>query len=239
MAHEPQQFIGPIYCETGHPWMGMAEPVNTLTNLVIIAMAVAASVHLARNYKRPPVDALILVLMLYGVGFGSLWWHGWRTRIALNFDVIPGLLFLFFYVMFWIRRIHGSWAGLVAFFAVPVIVMGTMYLGRGALGMPMRPSPLMFVPGFGVIILLGLFFVWLTYRAKGRELAARAGVILGLGAAAAVFRSIDLLVCPVIPMGTHFLWHCLLATAAYLAIGLILRLNMPPDRPVYGASPTS
>ena len=236
---EPQRFIGPIYCETGHPWL-VAEPVNTWSTLVIILMGVMAAVHIWRNYKKPPVDAVILVIMLIGVGIGSFWWHGWRTRLALNFDVVPGLLFLFLFVTFWIRRLQGAWAGLTALFAVPILIMGGIYLGRFVMGeIIVRPSPLFLLPTFGTIAVLGAFFVWLTYRKRGPAMARHAGIILGLGLGAAFFRSIDLLVCGPLPFGTHFLWHCLLATAAYLAIRLVLRLKMPPNGPVYGTPPAS
>jgi hypothetical protein len=33
-----------------------------------------------------------------------------------------------------------------------------------------------------------------------------------------VFRSIDNAVCPVLPLGTHFLWHCLNAYVLYLLL---------------------
>ena len=56
--------------------------------------------------------------------------------------------------------------------------------------------------------------------------AARlAGTALGIGAAAAFFRSIDLASCAVVPFGTHFLWHILLSTAAYCCVVLIARLK--------------
>jgi len=32
------------------------------------------------------------------------------------------------------------------------------------------------------------------------------------------FRSIDNAVCPVLPLGTHFLWHCLNACVLYLLL---------------------
>jgi hypothetical protein len=55
---------------------------------------------------------------------------------------------------------------------------------------------------------------------------ARLGLAVMLCAmAAAVCRSIDLLVCAVIPFGTHFLWHILLAAAAYMGIVLLLRFR--------------
>jgi hypothetical protein len=47
--------------------------------------------------------------------------------------------------------------------------------------------------------------------------------------AAAVFRSIDLMTCDLIPFGTHFLWHLGLSTAAYLGIVLLVRMKKHPS----------
>jgi hypothetical protein len=48
---------------------------------------------------------------------------------------------------------------------------------------------------------------------------------LACGLIAAGARSADLPLCPVIPFGTHFLWHMLLSLAAYLGIATLLRLK--------------
>jgi len=43
-----------------------------------------------------------------------------------------------------------------------------------------------------------------------------------------VCRSIDLMMCGIIPFGTHFIWHILLSLAAYLGIVMLLRLKPQP-----------
>jgi hypothetical protein len=101
--------------------------------------------------------------------------------------------------------------------------IGAVWLWRhlgGAAG-----SPFQFVPGFVVIAATGLGMVLATGRKFGAR-EARLGLAVMLCAiAAAACRSIDLLVCSAIPIGTHFLWHILLGAAAYMGIVLLLRMR--------------
>jgi hypothetical protein len=61
------------------------------------------------------------------------------------------------------------------------------------------------------------------------------GVLLlatGCLSLALVFRTIDMMVCPVMPLGTHFLWHLFNGGTVYLAIRcLILSLPHSPVSP--------
>jgi hypothetical protein len=70
-----------------------------------------------------------------------------------------------------------------------------------------------YVPGLIVTLVLGVFHA--TERRVARFiLLAAAGVYL----AALFFRTIDNEVCPVLPIGTHFLWHILIGLVTYLAM---------------------
>ena len=217
----------PVYCETGHPFWFMAEPVNTLTNLVIMFAGLAAWRYVRRNTGRQPVDLMVLVFLLIATGLGSFAWHSMRTRTALTLDWLPGVLFLLVFVFLWLRALFGPIAGLLASVSVPGSVTAMGLLARPYLVhiVPERPNPLAFAPFFGMILLLGTAFVVLTWRRRGAPLAGLAGTALGIGAAAAFFRSIDLASCAVLPFGTHFLWHILLSTAAYCCVVLITRLK--------------
>ena len=53
---------GPIYCETGHPWLFMAEPVNTITNAFIVLAAVLAFLEVRRAKSGWPVNWSVPVL---------------------------------------------------------------------------------------------------------------------------------------------------------------------------------
>ena len=61
--------------------------------------------------------------------------------------------------------------------------------------------------------MLGVFHARERTVARFTLLAA-AGVYL----AARFFRTIDNEVCPVLPIGTHFLWHLLIGLVTYLAM---------------------
>jgi hypothetical protein len=70
-----------------------------------------------------------------------------------------------------------------------------------------------YTPGLVVTLVLGLFHARERRVARFTLLAA-AGVYL----AALFFRTIDNEVCPVLPIGTHFLWHILIGLVTYLAM---------------------
>lgn len=105
---------GPIYCETGHPWLYMAEPVNTLTNIFILLAAVLAYLRIRNSRIGFPLDISVLLILLVAVGIGSFLWHGLRTRWALQLDWIPGVLFLIVIAGFWIRMLFGGIAVFLA-----------------------------------------------------------------------------------------------------------------------------
>ena len=214
---------GPIYCETGHPWLFMAEPVNTVTNIFILLAAVMALREVRRARIGFPPGISILLLLLFATSIGSFFWHAFRTRMALAFDAIPGLLFLLVFAGLWMGALFGwrrAVAGAVAMIAAAV---GSVWLWRHLGGA--AASPFQFAPAFVVTAATGLGMALATGRKFGAD-EARLGLVVMLCAiVAAVCRSIDLLVCAEIPFGTHFLWHIFLAAAAYLGILLLLRMK--------------
>jgi hypothetical protein len=71
-----------------------------------------------------------------------------------------------------------------------------------------------YTPGLIVTLVLGVLHARVRRRAARFTLLAAAGVYL----AALFFRTIDNEVCPVLPIGTHFLWHLLIGLVTYLAM---------------------
>lgn len=215
---------GPIYCETGHPWLFMAEPVNTITNVFIIVAAVLASLEVRRAKIGAPPGLMALLFLLFATGVGSFFWHGFRTRVALAFDALPGLLFLIVFAGLWLRALWGAWAGLAGAPALIAASSAAVYAGRLYLG-PDAPRGLLFAPAFAVIAAFGLVLFVATRRRFGAAVANFGGVALASAIVAAICRSIDLSVCAIAPMGTHFLWHIMLSLAAYLGIVMLARLR--------------
>ncbi|MDE2134477.1 MAG: ceramidase domain-containing protein [Alphaproteobacteria bacterium] len=217
---------GPIYCETGHPWLFMAEPVNTLTNAFIILAAILAVMHVRRSRVGFSADLVVLLFLLFAVGIGSFLWHGLRTLWALQLDWIPGMLFLIVFCGLWMRRLFGRIAGIAGPVAMLAAAVGSVALAFKLTGAD-APRALTFAPAFATIAAVGAGLVFATDRKFGPRQASLGAVILMFGVAAAVFRSIDLMMCGLVPFGTHFLWHICLSTASYLGIVLLVRLKTP------------
>jgi hypothetical protein len=106
--------------------------------------------------------------------------------------------------------------------AMVVIAMtGVRYFGNDLAAI----SPnLRFVPMFATVTITGLIMVSGAWRKYGRDAGMLGVAIITAGLVAACARSVDLLLCPYIPFGTHFLWHIGLSTAACL--GLVLMVKM-------------
>lgn len=210
--------FGPVYCETALQWFSFpAEPINFLSNAVIILLGLIGLLYAWRH--KAGTDVWMLAALLTATGVGSALWHGFRTPLSLAVDVVPGLLFLLLFVYVWARRVWGVYGAsgyLGAFFA------GTLFLSWiTQLVMPFRGPPV------GVVITAILGAGYLIYRT--RRVSSK---VLTLGVATLIyaliayfFRSIDLYTCAYILIGTHFLWHILLSTAAFYGILLILEID--------------
>ncbi len=211
--------FGPIYCETPAIISSFpAEPLNTWSNLIIVAFGLAA---LWIIYRRAPrnVGLWSIGALLLANGVGSFLWHGLRAPWALSLDALPGVLFLLIFIYLWAERLFGHRKALVVF-----IVFGLVEAASFMLFVPRLPPGLLFIPAAPAIVALGFWFIIKTARVSRR--AAGSGTALLFAALLALnFRSIDLGVCATFPTGTHFLWHIFLSLAAYLGILTLLELK--------------
>ncbi len=224
----PPQFHGPIYCDTAHMWMGIHEPVNTFTNAAILIAAYLAYRYAKNARVGFSADLIVLLFFLTWVGIGSALWHGLRTHWALELDWIPGVLYLLFLTIMWIRQVFArAWAGwLAGVGGMLLMIAATFFLiWRFGSALAQVTPNLRFAPMFVVVTVFGIAMVTATGLKFGRDAAVLGVSILVCGIIAAIARSIDLVVCPYIPFGTHFLWHIGLSTAACLGFVLMVRLK--------------
>lgn len=199
------------YCE--RVGMGLfAEPLNAFSNVSFLLAAWAAWV-LATRTGALSAGVRALIALGASVGVGSILWHTYPTMPTLILDSVPILIFIMWYIWLYARNVVGmrppfAAASAAAFLLATLLAFPFAGVLHGAL---------VYTPGLVVTLLLGL------YQARERSverftLLAATGVYL----AALFFRTIDNEVCPILPIGTHFLWHILIGLVTYLAMRALI-----------------
>jgi len=231
------------YCERLNPGL-WAEPFNALSNLAF--WLAAWLVWLAWRQRRaadsasggtPQRDIDALLLMLAAIGAGSLAFHTLATAWARALDVLFIALYLHFYLAVYARRALGlrwrwAWIGMPAF---TLLSLGLAPLWRGLAelsGVALSGAALSgaalqadadaasrYAAAWTVLLLL-LAHSAFRRLPSAKPLAAAAVCF----APSLVLRQLDLPLCEVWPLGTHFAWHLLNAATLGLTSLAILRL---------------
>ena len=195
------------YCE--RVGMGLfAEPLNAVSNISFLLAAWAAWV-MAKRIGALSAGVRVLIAMAASVGVGSILWHTYPTMLTLILDIVPILIFIVWFIWLYTQNV----VGMRSLFAVASVgaFLAATFLAFPLAGV-LHGAPV-YTPGLVVTLVLGVFHARERRVARFALLAA-AGVYL----AALFFRTIDNEVCPVLPIGTHFLWHVLIGLVTYLAM---------------------
>jgi len=199
------------YCERTGPGL-LAEPLNALSNVSFFIAAWAAWL-LARRLGRLSAGVQVLLALALAVGVGSVLWHTLATPWALVLDIIPILLFVVCFIWLYTRSVAGM-PTLVAQASVAAFVVATFFAQGFA---NVLHGALAYVPALLAVLVLGVFHAREGTSARYTLLAAA-----GVFALALVFRTLDQEVCPVLPIGTHFLWHSLIGLVVYLGMRCVI-----------------
>jgi len=196
------------YCE--RVGMGVfAEPLNAVSNVSFLLAALAAWM-LAQRTGTLSAGVRVLIALGASVGIGSILWHTYPTMLTLILDSVPILIFIICYIWLYARNVIGM-RPLFAVASAAAFVLAT-FLALPFAGV--LHGAFVYTPGLIVTLVLGVLHARDRRRAARFTLLAAAGVYL----AALFFRTIDNEVCPVLPIGTHFLWHLLIGLVTYLAM---------------------
>jgi len=199
------------YCErTSEAWT--AEPINAISNVAFLVAGFAAW-RLARKRHAmtdaPLIGALILIVPVIGVG--SFIFHVVATRWTEWIDVIPILAFMLLYLWWAMSRLMGlsnlvKMAALLGFFAATFAIEESLpasILAGGA----------MYLPSLLAFVVVGLASSNWSPGARKVFLLATTTFMVSW-----VMRTSDEPLCPLLPIGTHFLWHIFNATTVYLLV---------------------
>jgi len=196
------------YCENTL-FAGYFEPINFLSNFAIIfsGLLIWRYIHQQKIEDRfSKVFALLVIL----TGIGSMTWHFTQTLPTLLLDILPVMIiaissFAIIYYRLTKSRMIATVIVMGGFLLIPI----AQYIATELFGLPGSNGP----PIIGIISGI-LFFVTIVYY-KAKQTCARLLLPIAFFVVAILFRQVDLLVCDIIPFGTHFLWHCFNSLAAY------------------------
>ncbi len=190
-----QQLDG--YCERLDPsfW---AEPINALTNA---AFLIAAFLMWRRSSGLPLARALCIVLAT--IGLGSFAFHTWAQTWAAIADVAPILVYILLYLFAINRDVWGlpGWRG---------AALTALFIPYAAALVPVFSL----IPGIGgsagyapVPLLIFIYAVLLRHRHP--EIARGLAIGGAILCVSLTLRTLDLPLCDLHPIGTHYWWHIL------------------------------
>lgn len=196
-----------LYCERLGPGL-LAEPVNAITNAAFF-VAAGYAWRDARALRRLDAATRTLIGLIAAIGIGSALFHTFATGWARLLDELPILMLQLLFLWTYARRVIGvaGWvaaAFVAAYLALALYCRGFAHLLNGSL---------VYAPALLMSLGLGLYH-WVT-QPRFRQTLLRAAFVL---LAAIVLRTFDDAVCERFPLGTHFMWHLLVAAVAYLSM---------------------
>lgn len=189
------QFDG--YCERTD-FAYWSEPINAVTNAAFI---IAALVMARRT--RGDLPSLLLCLILFAIGTGSYLFHTHATAWAAVSDVAPIGLFILTYLF--LVNLH-----ILRLPLLVALIATAAYLPYAALLVPILDA-VSFIGISNFYWTVPLLLLAYAMGLRGRKPQVARGFLIGAGllAVSITLRSLDEILCPALPIGTHFLWHCL------------------------------
>jgi hypothetical protein len=203
---------GPRYVETNLDHY-IREPCNAVTALVFVAIVIFFMFRIRGRFREHPFLCVCMPVLLAG-GIGGTIYHARRLyQVFFYMDVIPIVLLVAMgSVYLWLRLKPRGWqvAGLVALI-VAIAALSALFLFKD------ERHVAIIVQYVGLAILMLLPVVIVLWRTNYRhfQIIKLAMVCFGF---AILFRFLDPVSAPILPIGTHWLWHLLgAATTALLS----------------------
>lgn len=209
------QSLYPNYCEPAL-FTYFLEPINAISNISFLISGFFILRLLKKNNVKEEIYYGLCLLITF-VGIGSILWHSYKHPITLFLDFLPINLFILtsFYIL--VKKITGrrisSLITIILFIILQIML--TITLPKDFLNGSYRHLSNSIL----------LFILLLMLDKKYEKIYFNLVPIFLIYITAIIFRSIDLIICPQLPIGTHFIWHILNGVNAYLVVRFLIRLK--------------
>lgn len=208
-----------IYCERTGPGF-WAEPFNALSNLAFPLAALSAARAARRRGLTSPLLWLLIVMAAL-IGLGSFLFHTLATRWSELADTLPIWSFVAVYVLVAMYLIGGMAPARVARVAAIALVIGGAIAWfatgeRSDTADPLHGSG-QYAPALVALVVFAAVTRLRHHAAAPWALAATLVFLASL-----VARTLDIPLCPVLPVGTHLLWHLLNGLMAGILLHLLI-----------------
>lgn len=209
------------YCErvSSQLW---DEPLNFLTNvtfLIVAFLLIRKLLEIPQTRSKKSWDLWLLTGLIITIGAGSGIWHLLATGWALWADRIPILLFISLFLFSCLVRIFNlpilSAIILLVFFHIINTVIQYQFSPAVLNGSLFYVPTLLFLIGMTILL-------WNSHKSHRKYFLTASTLFF----VAIIFRSIDLATCDIIPTGTHFVWHILIATTIYPLMAALLQISV-------------
>jgi hypothetical protein len=216
---------GPLYTETDMSRF-IREPWNAATAFAFVLLAVVWLFRMRGKYRQHPFLLTCLPILLAG-GIGGTIYHAFRRwPLMLALDVVPILLLvvigsIYLCIRLWPRH----WPLVIACFPVAFLP----FIGRLVFHVERHVAILIHYMLLSLIILLPVSVTLVRTRFRHAHLVWLTLVCFGFGL---LFRYLDPLSRPVLPMGSHWLWHLCGAGATAILAEYFYRLETEPIAPL-------
>jgi len=209
-----------LYCERTSPdfW---AEPVNALTNIAFLITAWLAWRH-ATKLQATSSGLWLMLAFLCAIAVGSGLFHTFANNWSRLLDVLPILFFQLIYIWAYCRLIVKMNMG----YAISIILVYLLAAIVGRQFPNILNGSLIYAPAMLILLILGAYHA-ATGRIERYVLLCAAGVFV----VSLTCRTVDGVVCPYFPLGTHFLWHVCNAFMLYLLLRGFLANAFVENRP--------
>jgi len=182
------------YCERIDPTF-WSEPINAFSNLAFILAGLYGFIQ----YTKLPVKSswpLVFSILCTSIGIGSFLFHTFANGITMIADVVPILVYIIVFSFYILKELLVfSWKKILLinaiFLVASVLSKGTFLNGS-----------ITYIPTLALLL-----YLTLQFKLKGSAFKFDLNRLFIVFFINLIFRSSDMAICGVFPIGTHFIWH--------------------------------